>query len=52
MQCSRDMHVTWYEASFVRRQSLVAKLQSAGDIVIELLIRGADEYAADCRRGA
>jgi ABC-type transporter Mla MlaB component len=32
--------------------STVAKLQSAGVSVTALLIRGADEYATDRRRGA
>ena len=52
LQCSRDTHVTPRETGFARRLSAVAKLQRAGDIVIGLLIRGADEYAADCQCGA
>jgi hypothetical protein len=52
LQCSRDTHVTLRRTGFIRRQSVVAKLQCVSDIVIKLLIRGADEYAADCQRGA
>src|ERR1700758_2154150 len=52
LQCSRDTHVTPRRAGFVRRRDAVAKLQCAGDIVIESLIRGADEDAADCPCGA